>query len=251
MFDDDKLYPWISDDATKDRLYKIRVNELSPTQFASGRAEVMVKAARMARKYEHDPKNLQDYLRMRPVPIVIHEGKHYLVDHHHLVRALHEALHQEHGDDLRVVVTVLANLSGIDRFYFWKQMYEKNLVYLFDQHGGGPQQPEQLPATIAHLAFDPYRSLAWIVRDRHGYLKNDAPFSEFKWANFFRTRILLDEFILAGKHTFDDFAFKVSKKGTLELTGDGKEIVDEAMFLALSAEARGLPGYRGPAGAMA
>ena len=56
---------------------------------------------------------------------------------------------------------------------------------------------------------------------------------------------LLDQDLLAGKHTFDNFAFSVDKNGELELTDDGKEVLDEAMFLANSAEARGLPGYRG------
>lgn len=76
-------------------------------------------------------------------------------------------------------------------------------------------------------------------------MKNNAPFSEFKWANFFRTRILLDQDILAGKHTFDDFAFEVDDEGRLCLTDDGKEVLDEALFLAAGAEARGLPGFRG------
>lgn len=75
-----------------------------------------------------------------------------------------------------------------------------------------------------------------------GYLKNDVPFSEFKWANFFRNRILLDQDMLAGKHTFDE----VDKHGTLELTDDDKEVVEQAMCPAASAEARGLPGFRGP-----
>lgn len=60
-----------------------------------------------------------------------------------------------------------------------------------------------------------------------------------------RSRILLDHDILAGKHTFDDFAFEVDEHGTLELSDDGKEVIEEALFLAASEEARGLPGYRG------
>ncbi len=99
---------------------------------------------------------------------------------------------------------------------------------------------------IKDLAFDPYRSLAWIVRDRHGYLKTDAPFSEFKWANFFRNCILLDQDIRAGKHTFDAVVFEVDQHGMLELTDDGKEVNEDALFLAASAEARGLPDFRGP-----
>ena len=169
------------------------------------------------------------------------------MDHHHLVRALYDALHKEEGSKLCAFVEVLANGSTLERVYFWKQMHKRNWVYLFDRDGAGPQQPERLPSHIKDLAFDPYRSLAWIVRDHHGYLKNDAPFSEFKWASFFRTRILLDQDILAGKHTFDDFAFDVDAKGQLMLTDDGKEIVEEAMFLAASPEARGLPGFRGQA----
>ena len=49
------------------------------------------------------------------------------------------------------------------------------------------------------------------------------------------------------KHICDEeFAFEVDKHGKLTISDDGKEIIDECMFLAASPEARGLPGYRGP-----
>lgn len=245
----DSEFAWCTQEAKQGEIYKLRVKDLAPTQFAVGRAEVEVRSGRMKRKYEKDPQKLitlHDYLRVRPVPVIIRQDSFYLVDHHHLVRALYDALHEEEGADLSVFVEVLANYSTLERVYFWKQMHKQNWVYLFDHEGAGPRQPEELPPHIKNLGFDPYRSLAWVVRDRHGYLKNDTPFSEFKWANFFRTRILLDQDILAGKHTFDHFAYRVDKKGGLVLTDDGKEIVEEAMFLAESPEARGLPGFRGP-----
>ena len=131
----------------------------------------------------------------------------YLVDHHHLVRALYEALHEKHGKDICVFVKVLANASTLDEVYFWKTMHEQNWIYLFDNFGAGPRPPQTLPAHIKDFQYDTYRSLAWIVREHHGYFKNYAPFNEFKWANFFRTNLLLDKDILAGKCTFDDFAF--------------------------------------------
>jgi hypothetical protein len=221
------------------------VKDLSPTQFAVGRAEIEVRAGRMRKKRKEDPGKLHDYLRVRPIPIVVRGKKFYLVDHHHLVRALYNVEHETRGKDICVYVKVLENMSTLEDVYFWKTMHEQNYVYLFDRSGGGPQQPGTLPAHIKDLGFDPYRSLAWIVRDNHGYVKNNVPFSEFKWANFFRLRILLDNDILAGKDTFDDFAFKVDEHGKLELTDDGQEVVEEAMFLAASAEARGLPGFRG------
>jgi hypothetical protein len=244
----DSEIPWCTPEAKQWELYKLRVKDLAPTQFAVGRAEVEVRAGRLKRKVEKDPdkmRTLHDYLRVRPVPIIIRKDKFYLVDHHHLLRALYEALHEEEGAKLCAFVEVLANYSSLERVYFWKQMHKQNWVYLFNHEGAGPQQPEKLPPHIKDLAFDPYRSLAWIVRDHHGYLKNDAPFSEFKWADFFRTRILLDNDILAGKSTFDDFAFQVDEKGQLVVTDDGKEVIEDAMFLAASPEARGLPGFRG------
>ena len=64
-------------------------------------------------------------------------------------------------------------------------------------------------------------------------------------ANFFRTRILPDQDILAGKATFDGFAFKVAKDGKVVLTDEGEDIVDQALFLAAGPEAAGLPGYLG------
>jgi hypothetical protein len=236
---------WCTPKAKKGELYKLRVKDLAPTQFAVGKAEVEVRAGRLRKKHKKDPGKLHDYLRVRPVPIVVREKTFYLVDHHHMVRALYDALHEKLGKEMCVCVEVKANGSTLEYAYFWKTMHARNDVYLFDHMGGGPQQPKDLPAHVKDLTFDPYRSLAWIVRTQHGYVKNDAPFSEFKWANFFRTRILLDQDILAGKHTFDDFAFEVDEHAQLVLTDDGHEVIEEAMFLAASAEARGLPGFKG------
>lgn len=242
----DSEFPWCPADARAGDFYKLRVNDLSPTQFAVGKAEIQVRAGRMRKKYKKDPAKLHDYLRTRPIPILVKGDNFYLVDHHHLASGLYLALNEALGDDLCVYVKVLGNGGSLNEAYFWKTMHKDNWVYLFDENGGGPQAPETLPKHIKDLKHDPYRSLAWIVREHHGYLKNNAPFSEFKWANFFRTRILLDQDLLAGRHTFDEFAFVVDEHGTLELNDDGKEVLDEAMFLASSSEARGLPGFRGP-----
>ena len=223
----------------------MRVRNLSPTQFAVGKAEVAVRSARMHKRFTKDSRLLHDYLRVRPVPVVVRGSKVYLVDHHHLVRALYDALHEACGRDICLYVRVMANASTLEEVYFWKSMHEQHWVYLFDHAGAGPQQPQTLPVHIKKLAFDPYRSLAWIVREHHGYIKTTAPFSEFRWANFFRTRILLDQDILSGRHTFDDFAFAVDAHGDLHLSDDGKEVIEEALYLATSDEARGLPGFRG------
>ena len=150
------------------------------------------------------------------------------------------------GDEICVLVEVMWNASAVENdVYFWKTMYNRNWVYLYERDGGGPQPPERLPKKIQDLEYDAYRSLAWIVRSKQGYIKNDEPFSEFRWADFFRKRVLEDAGVLAGKSHFDDFAFIVDKEGRLSLTADGEEIVEEAMALVRSPEARGLPGFIG------
>ena len=238
-------FDWCPDKPEPMQFYKLLVNDLSPTQFATGRSEVLYKAGRMAKKFASSPDKLHDYLLLHPVPVVKRGKQFYLTDHHHLVRALYEAMNDKVGDELMVYVRVLFDLSSLSEVHFWKAMFEHKLVYLFADDGGGPRPPETLPKHIRDLGFDPYRSLACLVRDRHGYMKNDKPFSEFRWANFFRTRILLEQDILAGKATFDDFAFEVSKSGKVELTDEGEDIVDQALFLAAGPEAAGLPGYLG------
>jgi len=51
-------------------------------------------------------------------------------------------------------------------------------------------------------------------------------------------------FSIARQVILDDFAFEVDDEGTLCLTDDGKEVLDEALFLASGNEARRLPGFR-------
>jgi len=238
-------FDWCPDKPEPMQFYKLLVKDLSPTQFATGKSEVLYKAGRMAKKFKSNPEKLHDYLLLHPVPVVKRGKRFYLTDHHHLVRALYEALNDQIGDELMVYARVLFDLSSLNEVHFWKAMFEHKLVYLFAADGGGPKPPETLPKHIRDVGFDPYRSLACLVRDRHGYMKNDRPFSEFRWANFFRTRILLEQDLLAGKATFDDLAFTLTKSGRVALTDEGQDIVDQALFLAAGPEAAGLPGYLG------
>jgi len=239
-------FDWCPDKPNPMQIYKLLVNDLSPTQFATGETEVLYKAGRMKKKFNGKGK-LHDYLLLRPVPVVKYGKKFYLVDHHHMVRALYEALNDKFGNELFVYVKVMFDGSSLSEVHFWKAMFEHNYVYLFGADGGGPKAPAALPKHIRDIEFDPYRSLAWLVRDRHGYMKNNTPFSEFKWANFFRTRLMPEQDLKEGKSTFHDFAFEVNKEGKFELTDEGEDVVDEALFLSISPEAAGLPGYLGRA----
>ena len=82
---------------------------------------------------------------------------------------------------------------------------------------------DEIPATIAKLKDDPYRSLAGELRHAGGYAKDLTPFSEFLWADFLRTRI-------KPKAIADDF----------------DKALDRSLKLAKSKEAAFLPGWCGP-----
>ena len=105
---------------------------------------------------------------------------------------------------------------------FWKRMKAKNWVYPFDQLGAGPHNPIDLPENVRGMADDPYRSVAGEVRERGGYRKNDAPFSEFLWAQFFRAHLTVHPVY----HGFE-------------------AALAQALALAKTAAAKGLPGWIG------
>ena len=120
----DEEFPWCTEAPKAGEFYKLRVSDLSPTQFAVGRAEIGVKAGRAKKKYKRDPQLLRDYLRLRPVPIVVRGKNFYLVDHHHLVRALFAALYSELKDNICVYVAVMENWTSLNPVHFWKAMFE-------------------------------------------------------------------------------------------------------------------------------
>src|SRR5205823_3548354 len=110
------------------------------------------------------------------------KDRHYIVDHHHLARALHEEGQKD------VLVTVIANLTRLEPDAFWFVMDNRNWIHPFDD-GGRRRTFKELPKTVADLADDPFRSLAGELRRAGGFAKDTTPFSEFLWADFLRRRI--------------------------------------------------------------
>lgn len=167
-------------------LARMTVGELKPTQNAVGMDEVWAKV----RKIEPmSPSRLGDYLLQRPIPVVNGNGEEcYMIDHHHLARALWEA----GRGDVEVPTVVTENWAVLRDDRFWKAMARRSWLYPFGGLGAGPTSPEELKPHVKDLDNDLYRSLAWYVRARYGYVKDPANpiFAEFKWASFFRTRVV-------------------------------------------------------------
>jgi hypothetical protein len=160
---------------------KTHVLDLKPTQFALGMREVERKVEKIKKLSE---KELDEFLHEHKVPVIQAERGHlYIIDHHHLVRACWE-LHITH-----VRIELKADLSHLGEEKFWKAMADAGWVYLNDQFGKGPHPPKYLPIDVRGLADDPFRSLAWELREKKGFTKTEKPFCEFSWANFLRQHI--------------------------------------------------------------
>lgn len=165
---------------------KKSIFQLKPTQFAVGMLEVDEKIE-LVRTF--DKKKRRRYVEETPVPVVVSPtGDLYVVDHHHFLFVCY------HVGIKKVRIQVVRDLSRRKMTYaaFWRWMYKNGRAYPFCQFGEGPRKALYLPRDVRGLADDPYRSLAWFVRKAGAFENSEKNFAEFKWANFFRSRGLLD-----------------------------------------------------------
>ena len=192
---------------------RIAVSILHPTQFAVGWHEVALRTDKLREK---KASALDKYLREHIAPIVIGPGPQaYIVDHHHLARILTDS-----GLASTLYAEVRENWSTQSPDSFWTNMAARSWVYPYDENGCGPLSPTNLPARIADMKDDPYRSLAWLVRHAGGYQETEIPFADFQWARYFRTLVRAP----AGSNDWD-------------------RAVADALPLCRLPAARDLPGY--------
>ena len=179
-------------------LHPVAIADLRPTQITVGMREVT--AMRQAWRAKHGIKSAE-FLGTHMIPVIKGPNDHYyLIDHHHLSRALHEE------GVTQVLVSVVANLKKLDPDAFWFIMDKRNWMHPFDDQGKRCSH-EHLPKSVAGLVDDPFRSLAGELRRMGGFAKDTTPFSEFLWADFLRRRLHLKDvekdFSAALNHAFD------------------------------------------------
>jgi hypothetical protein len=186
---------------------------LCPTQMTVGMIEVRDKHRQLVALKSAER---TDFMRGHPLPAVLGpRGKLYLTDHHHLGRAALDAAVD------KVFCEIEADLTPCEPAAFWKEMEENSWVHPLDEHGVRHIY-SMLPARLADLIDDVYRSLAAYVRNAGGYEKTGKAYAEFVWADFFRRNIALEI-----------------------VTGDFEAAVRSAVPLARSHRAKSLPGFKG------
>ena len=194
----------------------VPILSLRPTQMTVGMREVKDKRKRWR---EHkSAKERAELLGKHMIPVVLGPDQgNYVVDHHHLARALHD----EGVKD--ILVTVIGNLTMVDRGAFWGVMDNKRWAYPYDAKGQR-RDFKDIPKSVVALKDDPFRSLAGELRRAGGFAKDTTPFSEFLWADFLRRKI-------SRKSVQDNFS----------------KAMEKALAFAKSKDAVYLPGWCGPA----
>ena len=153
---------------------------IRPTQATVGFAEVAAKRRRYRAAWEA---GRHGEILERAFPVVVGPGGDlYALDGHHWMRALEE----EGVETARV--TVVGDFRRLSIEAFWAALESKDLCHPYDGRGQRIAF-EQIPATVAGLADDPFRSLAATLRRMGAVGKSHAPFGEFRCAGCLRARI--------------------------------------------------------------
>ena len=196
------------------RLRPVAILDLRPTQITVGMREVKAKRKRWR---DETTKKGEEFLGKHMIPVILGpQDRYYVIDYHHLARALHDEGIKD------VAVTVIADLSKLDSDAFWFVMDNRDWTHPFD--ADGRRRPySYLPKSVDKLIDDPFRSLAGELRRAGGFAKDTTPFSEFLWADFLRRHV---------------------KRKTVKTNFD--HALEEALQLAKSLDADYLPGWCGP-----
>jgi hypothetical protein len=195
-------------------LTPVPIKDLRPTQITVGFREVGEKRKLWRRR--SDEKAAQ-FLGEHMIPVILGpKERHFVIDHHHLVRALHDE------GEKNILVNVWHDLRAVHKDSFWVVLDNRGWCHPYDSDGRR-RDFDAIPASIAELVDDPYRSLAGELRRAGGYAKDTTPFSEFIWADFLRRHV---------------------KRKEIEKDFDAALV--EALDLARTEAANYLPGWCGP-----
>eukprot|EP01132_Coremiostelium_polycephalum_P001339 gene1339-1690_t len=191
------LNPGVNCAALKNMSCKFfQINKLRPTQCAVGMDHVNRKVNELKALKSEESGNIKvvDFIASHPAPVVVRGDNIYLIDNHHLCRALYEL-----GDDFFkdlplenntkkpiICIKVVSDLSNLNENDFWDKMKQEKWVHPFNKHGKGPLPVNEIPNKVSELEDDLFRSVAAVVKIKGGFKKTFIPYAEFQWANYFR-----------------------------------------------------------------
>jgi hypothetical protein len=191
---------------------KIGIDKFSPTQLTLGLSEVQRRAAKLR---DLPPDKLATVIEEKAIPHVIGPKRRiYMLDHHHLARALWTI-----GVREAALGEEVADWSELTVKDFWLKMDRERYCWPIDADGN--RRPyAAIPDHIEDLTDNIWRTLARELRGK-AFDDLETPFQEFMWGDYFRTFM---------------------SRRLLELDYDSA--INLAKRVARLDEAQDLPGYR-------
>ncbi|KAM9955441.1 hypothetical protein ACTFIW_000060 [Dictyostelium discoideum] len=210
------------------------IDKLRPTQCAVGMKHVNRKVNELLElKESQGVDKVATFLKSHAAPVVLKDDQVFLIDNHHLCRALYE-LGGDYFKDIPLdsngvtsskpimFINVVSDLSDLkDNSQFWNKMNSEKWVHPYNKNGEGPLDVNEIPKKVCELEDDVFRSIAAVVKIKGGFKKSFIPYAEFQWANYFRSCF--------ENKKVDDNNFDI--------------VIDESLELAKNEEAKKLPGY--------
>jgi hypothetical protein len=196
---------------------------LRPLQGAVGIEEVAYKEKKISKHADRE----REKLKADPIKVLAGpDGQLFIIDHHHGAKAWLQSGAKE------AFCQVVNSEKDLPRSFekeeqFWALLEKARLVRLKDERGLDIK-PSQLPKTLDVMPDDPYRSLAWLVRENGGFCKSPREFVEFDWADWFRSKF----------PNLDNHDLPSDPKDK-----ENQQTVNDAVKFAHSQEAKSLPGY--------
>src|SRR5580693_3873745 len=125
----------------------VAIADLRPTQITVGMREVSAKRKHWRETAE---KKGGKFLGKHMIPVILGpKERNYVIDHHHLVLALHKEGVKE------VAVTVRADLSALEPESFWFVMDSRDWTHPFDD-AGRRRGYKDIPKSVTELIDDPF-----------------------------------------------------------------------------------------------
>ncbi len=136
-------------------LHPVPIEDLRPTQITVGMREVEEKRQRWR---DYKGKKKSEFLGKHMIPVILGpKERPYVIDHHHLSRALLD----EGVKD--VLITVVADLRALEPDAFWVVLDHRGWVHPYDEDGQR-RGFRAIPKSVGDLLDDPFRSLAGELR---------------------------------------------------------------------------------------
>lgn len=162
---------------------RVKISDLRPTQSQVGMVDVDAKRE-ILRETGGEGKEFKAFWKDNTAELVIGpEGELFIIDRHHAATAFHMEGHK------RMRAEIVEDLSHLSPAQFWSAMKTKKWCWQYDECYRKIDVPDDLPGRIGQLKDDPYRSLAWTLRQKGCFKKTDIPFAEFYWAKVLREKI--------------------------------------------------------------